>query len=48
MITRVVEMIEYNASSRETNSNDTEVATKKSSKITGINSQIGVMLKVML
>jgi hypothetical protein len=38
MIIRVVEMAEYYTNTHETNSNDTEIGTKKTSKSAGINS----------
>lgn len=47
MIYRVVELAKYSAYSRESIGSESE-DTKKSTKLNGLNSEIGVMLKVML
>lgn len=47
MIYRVVELAKYSAYSRESIGSESEVS-KKSTKSIGLNSEIGVMLKVML
>lgn len=48
MISRVIEMMRYCTSSRESMGSEIEVTSKKSTKSVGVNSEIGTMLKVML